>query len=128
MGGNGAQFLVQYKHGERSRKKARWRNERPLSASVGEWGAGNEGNTSGKTKTKSERNRDGSRRQSSGGHVTWSRGEPGLEREREERERVREEKERDFGRGSVDPPSGPGRAEKKRRETERGKSREGRTC
>lgn len=53
----------------------------PLSGRGG-GGAGNEGNTSGKTETKSERNRDGSRRQGPGGHVTWSSGEPGQERER----------------------------------------------
>lgn len=57
------------------------------------WSAGNEGNTSGKTKTKSERNRDVVR-QRLVGHVTWSHGKPKPERERE-----REKKERGFGRG-----------------------------
>lgn len=39
------------------------------------WGAGNEGNTSEKAKTKSGKKREGGRQRPEG-HVTWSHGEP----------------------------------------------------
>lgn len=125
MGGNGAQFLVQYKHGEHSRKKAWWWNERPLSASVGDGGyvrvcggvLGTRETLLVKTKTKSKRNRDGVRR---GPWVTWLGATANLSRrEREgDKERKRESEETERFWESMHHPSGPSRVGKKRKETE----------